>query len=92
MDLSPNSYDYGFPLVISIGCTIAFSVGRIILAHLTLQEFPFIQYPMFVPIGQLILSKILIDIYGYGTAKVLHAISWLGCGITLGIHGILLLK
>ena len=39
-------------------------------------------------IGQLILSKILIDIYGYGTAKVLHAISWLGCGITLGIHGI----
>lgn len=81
-------YDYGFPLVISIGCTIAFSVGRIILAHLTLQEFPFIQYPMFVPIGQLILSKILIDIYGYGTAKVLHAISWLGCGITLGIHAI----
>ncbi|EMG45692.1 Ethanolaminephosphotransferase [Candida maltosa Xu316] len=80
--------DYGFPLIISIGCTVAFSVGRIILAHLTLQEFPYIQYPMFVPIVQLVLSKVLIEIYGYGTAKVLNSVTWLGCGVTLGIHTI----
>ena len=43
---------------------------------------------MFVPIGQLILSKILIDIYGYNAGKVLDAVSWLGFGVTLGIHGI----
>ncbi|KAI5959847.1 EPT1 [Candida pseudojiufengensis] len=81
-------YDYGFPLVLSIGCTIAFSVGRIILAHLTLQQFPMVQIPMFVPLGQLIISKILIDLYKYNAGKVLSAISWLGFGVTLGIHGV----
>lgn len=78
---------YGFPLVISIGCTIAFSVGRIILAHLTLQSFPFIQAPMFLPLGQLIVSKILITVYHYDQDTVLMAISWLGVGVALGIHG-----
>ncbi|CAI5760276.1 unnamed protein product [Candida verbasci] len=77
---------FGFPLIISIGCTIAFFVGRIILAHLTLQDFPYVQYPIFVPIGQLIISQILIKIYGYNETNVLNGISWLGCGITLGIH------
>ncbi|CAK9442288.1 uncharacterized protein LODBEIA_P60310 [Lodderomyces beijingensis] len=78
----------GFPLIFSIGCTIAFSVGRIILAHLTIQDFPYVQIPMFVPVGQLILSKILIDIYGLDQSTVVTNISWLGFGVTLGIHGI----
>ncbi|CUM48901.1 uncharacterized protein AC631_05069 [Debaryomyces fabryi] len=77
---------FGFPLVISIGCSIAFSVGRIILAHLTLQSFPMVQYPMFMPVIQILLAKISIDIYGYDYYKVLGAVSWLGCGLTLGIH------
>ncbi|EDK46934.1 ethanolaminephosphotransferase [Lodderomyces elongisporus NRRL YB-4239] len=80
--------EFGFPLVLSIGCTIAFSVGRIILAHLTIQEFPFVQIPMFIPIAQLAISKVLIDIYGYNEYNVLNSISWLGFGVTLGIHGI----
>ena len=79
---------FGFPLVISIGCSIAFSVGRIILAHLTLQSFPMIQYPMFMPLAQIFLAKVCINIYGYDYYKVLGAVSWLGCGITLGIHGV----
>ncbi|KAG7660595.1 EPT1 [[Candida] subhashii] len=78
--------DYGFPLVISVGSTIAFSVGRMILAHVTLQKFPFIQYPMFVPMGQLIISMVLINIYKYNTDKVLNSVSWLGCGLCIGIH------
>ncbi|CUM66061.1 uncharacterized protein PRCAT00003715001 [Priceomyces carsonii] len=77
-----------FPLIISIGCTIAFSVGRIILAHLTLQKFPIIQVPMFLPLFQLFISKILISFYNYDEHKVLTAISWLGMGMTLGIHGV----
>ena len=77
---------FGFPLVISIGCSIAFSVGRIILAHLMLQSFPMVQYPMFMPLVQLFLAKVLISVYGYDYYKVLGAVSWLGCGITLGIH------
>ena len=84
----PVMSQFGLPLILSIGCTIAFSVGRIILAHLTLQEFPFIQFPMFVPIGQLIISKVLIEVYKYDQGKVLNAVSWLGFGVTLGIHGV----
>ncbi|KAK6201219.1 CDP-alcohol phosphatidyltransferase-domain-containing protein [Scheffersomyces amazonensis] len=79
---------YGFPTVVSIGCTIAFSVGRIILSHLTLQEFPFIQFPMFVPLAELVLSFIMINIYGFESQLTIFAITWLGFGITLGIHGL----
>lgn len=78
--------EYGFPLVISIGLTMAFTVGRIILAHLTKTEFPMVQFPMFVPTIQLILSKILIQVYGMEEQKVLNSVSWLGCGIVMGIH------
>ncbi|KAI3406558.1 EPT1 [Candida oxycetoniae] len=78
----------GFSLVLSIGCTIAFSVGRIILAHLTLQEFPFIQIPMFIPLAQLIISKVLVGVFDYNRSSVLNSVSWLGFGVTLGIHGI----
>lgn len=83
----PNiATDYGFPLVISIGCTIAFSVGRIILAHLTIQKFPMTQYPMYLPLIQLVVCKFLIEIYGYDTESVLFASSWLSVGLALGIH------
>lgn len=79
---------HAFALVLSVCCTIAFSVGRIILAHLTLQEFPMIQIPMFVPLIQLLLTKFLIDLYGYHRDNVLFAISWLGLGVTFGIHSV----
>lgn len=80
-------YTYGFPLVISIGCTIAFCVGRIILAHLTIQKFPHFQPPMFMPLAQLVLSKVMIELFRYDQHNVLFAVSWLGFGVTLGIHG-----
>ncbi|CAK7905839.1 cholinephosphotransferase 1 [[Candida] anglica] len=77
----------GFPLIISIGLTVAFSVGRIILAHLTKQEFPYIQPPMFLPILQTILAHVLIGVYDFDRSTVLTGLSWSGLGITLGIHG-----
>lgn len=80
--------EFGFPLVISIGCSVAFSVGRIILAHLTLQAFPFVHYPMLMPAAQLFLSKFLLSIYGFNYHTVLSAVSWLGFGVTLGIHSL----
>lgn len=80
-------YKYAFPLMISIGLTIAFCVGRIILAHLTLQDFPYLQPPTFLPLLQLIIAKFLINIYGYDESTTLGALLWSGVGITLGIHG-----
>lgn len=79
---------YGFPLAISIGFTIAFCVGRIILAHLTLQHFPFFQPPTFIPLFQLAICKILINVYGYDRSSTLTAILWTGVGATFGIHGV----
>lgn len=78
---------YGFPLMISIGLTIAFSVGRIILAHLTLQDFPYVNVPAFLPMLELILARVLTDIYGYDRSTVLSAVIWMGVGATLGVHG-----
>ncbi|SGZ46338.1 CIC11C00000004119 [Sungouiella intermedia] len=79
-------YKYAFPLVISVGMTIAFCVGRIILAHLTLQEFPFVQPPAFLPLLQITLAKFLITLYGYDEASTLCGILWTGAGLTIGIH------
>lgn len=79
-------YKYAFPLIISIGLTIAFCVGRIILAHLTLQKFPFVQPPTFVPVAQLVLARFLIVTYGYNESSTLAGILWTGAGLTMGIH------
>lgn len=79
-------FDHGFSTVLSICFTIAFSVGRIIIAHLTVQDFPMIQIPMFLPVLQLGICKFLISIYGYDRGNVLTAVSWLGLGATFGIH------
>lgn len=78
---------HGLPLFFSIGLTIAFSVGRIILAHLTLQSFPYFQFPMFVPVAQLIIIWFSINVLNYNYEATLSAVTWLGFGITFGIHG-----
>ncbi|WPK26347.1 hypothetical protein PUMCH_003698 [Australozyma saopauloensis] len=80
-------HQFGFPLMITIGLSIAFCVGRIILAHLTLQEFPFFQATTLVPILQVAFAKLFIDFYGYNKTNTLSALMWLGAGVNLGIHG-----
>lgn len=80
-------YRYGFPLVISVGLTIAFTVGRIILAHLTLQPFPYRQFPMIVAPIQLALVWFLTNVYHFDYLTVVLAVLWIGLGTTLGIHG-----
>lgn len=80
--------DHTYSLILSIGLTVAFTVGRIILAHLTIQSFPMIQPPMFVPIAQIALNKLLINVYGYNRAEIILAVSWLGFGLVLGIHSV----
>lgn len=79
-------YQFGLPLALSIGLTIAFTVGRIIIAHLTMQEFPMIQFPMFVPMMQLLTTVFCIDFLNYDPFDVIYSITWLGFGVTLGIH------
>ena len=77
---------YGFPLLILIGLTVAFLVGRVILAHLTMQQFPYVQAPMLLPVAQLVVVKALVHVYGFAEHDVLGAVMWTGLGLTLGIH------
>ena len=46
-----------------------------------------IQLPMFLPLAQLILTHFLVNIYNYDQDDVLLCVSWLGFGVTLGVHG-----
>lgn len=77
---------YCYALVFSTGSTMAFCVGRIILAHLTLQDFPFFQIPTLVPILQTFLAHYFITFCGYRPSVVLPAVVWGGTGLTIGIH------
>lgn len=77
---------YGFLLLILIGLTVAFLVGRVILAHLTMQQFPYVQAPMLLPVAQLVVVKALVHVYGFAEHDVLGAVMWTGLGLTLGIH------
>lgn len=81
-------YDFGLTLSLSIGLSVAFSVGRIILAHLTLQDFPMIHFPMFMPTLQLIGTTVGIYIFQYDPYDVIYSLAWMGFGVTLGIHAI----
>lgn len=76
------------PLILSIGLTAAFMVGRIIVAHLTKQEFPFIHFPMFIPILQLLTASVVVEYLGHDIFQTCFALAWLGFGVTLGIHGL----
>ncbi|CDF91496.1 ZYBA0S12-00254g1_1 [Zygosaccharomyces bailii CLIB 213] len=75
-----------FPFVLSTGFAMAFVVGRIITAHLTKQSFPMINAPLLVPSGQLLLHLLATNVLGYESRAVVNALTWLGCGLTMGIH------
>jgi len=80
-----------FSFILSIGSTVAFVVGRIIVNHLTRQEYPMYNISMFIPLSQLIAYFITINFTsGYRTDSIISALSWLGCGLSLGIHALFL--
>lgn len=74
------------PFIMSIGLTMAFVVGRIIIAHLTKQPFPMINPPMLIPSMQVALHSIAVTFLGYEENAVVSALVWLGFGLSVGIH------
>lgn len=76
-----------FPFMVSIGLTIAFVVGRIIVNHLTKQNFPMFNISTVIPLTQLSLYLIVVNLFNGDSKQVSHALSWLGFGVSLGIHG-----
>ncbi|SMN18925.1 similar to Saccharomyces cerevisiae YHR123W EPT1 sn-1,2-diacylglycerol ethanolamine-and cholinephosphotranferase [Maudiozyma saulgeensis] len=81
----------GFSFVLSIGSTVAFFVGRIIVSHLTKQSYPMFNISMFIPLSQLISYLIAINFTAeHSTDSIIEALSWLGCGLSLGIYALFL--
>ena len=76
-----------FPFMVSIGLTIAFVVGRIIVNHLTKQNFPMFNISTVIPLTQLSLYLIVVNLFNGDPKQVSHALSWFGFGVSLGIHG-----
>ena len=76
-----------FPFMVSIGLTIAFVVGRVIVNHLTKQNFPMFNISTVIPLTQLSLYLIVVNLFNGDPKQVSHALSWLGFGVSLGIHG-----
>ncbi|SCU80309.1 LAMI_0B01684g1_1 [Lachancea mirantina] len=74
-----------WPFILTIGLTMAFSVGRVIVSHLTMQSFPIINPPMFIPLFQL-LFQLASKMVGIDSATVLSPLNWLGLGLSLGLH------
>lgn len=75
------------PLILTIGLSMAFVVGRIIVAHLTLQDFPIYNVAMYIPSLQLVSYIIMTKIFGCLEEDVIFALVWVGLGLALGIHG-----
>ncbi|CAD6629115.1 HN1_G0056080.mRNA.1.CDS.1 [Saccharomyces cerevisiae] len=72
--------------ILSVGFTGAFTVGRIIVCHLTKQSFPMFNAPMLIPLCQIVLYKTCLSLWGIESNKIVFALSWLGFGLSLGVH------
>lgn len=84
--IEPNFIN--LPFILSIGLTIAFVVGRIIVNHLTQQPFPMVNPPMFLPISQLICYLFATYFLTDSQSTTTLALSWLGLGFSLGVHAL----
>ncbi|ODV85029.1 hypothetical protein CANARDRAFT_28750 [[Candida] arabinofermentans NRRL YB-2248] len=83
---------YTLPTMLTIGSTIAFTVGRIIIGHLSKMDFPYINFPMLLPTFQMALIWLLTHVYGFQYEEIIQLVVYLGLGLALGIHGMFILE
>ncbi|KAF0273143.1 hypothetical protein FOG51_02019 [Hanseniaspora uvarum] len=73
--------------ILSNGLVFAFMVGRIIVAHLTIQDFPLINLPTLVPLLSYVIFLISKYVFNNDSDSMVTYISLLQLGISIGIHG-----
>ncbi|CAL9727911.1 cholinephosphotransferase 1 [Monosporozyma unispora] len=76
----------GLPFILSTGLIMAFVVGRIIVNNLTLQLFPEHNVPTYIPLCQILIFEFCKHFLNFDSDEVIFAITWLGCGLSAGIH------
>lgn len=75
----------GLPFVLSVGLTMAFVVGRMIVNNLTLEPFPLYNVPMLLPSLQIAIYLIC-KVLDFDEDEIILALTWLGCGLSAGTH------
>ncbi|KAH3668772.1 hypothetical protein OGAPHI_002527 [Ogataea philodendri] len=83
---------YTIPMMLTIGSTLAFTVGRIIIGHLTKQQFPILNLPMLLPTVQLLIIPLLTKVYSCDYDQTVAAVVYLGFGVALGVHAMFILE
>jgi hypothetical protein len=83
--------NYLLPFILTIGLSVAFNVGRIIIGHLTKQGFPTSTPSSFIPITQIIIYLILIKI-GYSPESITGSLIWAGFGLSLGLYSMFIVE
>jgi ethanolaminephosphotransferase/diacylglycerol cholinephosphotransferase len=73
------------PFILTIGLTLAFHVGRIIIGHLTKQSFPYTTPSSFIPLVQFLIFLLLTPL-GYDASSLTGSLIWTGLGLSLGLH------
>lgn len=76
---------YLLPFVLTIGLTLAFNVGRIIIGHLTKQPFPNSTPSSFIPLAEFLIHLLLTQL-GYTDPLLTGYLVWTGFGLSLGFH------
>lgn len=83
--------NYLLPFVLTIGLTMAFSVGRIIVGHLTKQSFPVANPSSFIPISQIFLYYLLTSLH-YSPISITSDLIWTGFGLSLGFYSMFIIE
>lgn len=79
--------NYTTTMMLTIGSCMSFTVGRIIIGHLTKQEFPYHNFPMNVPIAQIILIFIMTKVFNASYEDTVAMVIYGGLGASLVIYG-----
>ncbi|KAG0681704.1 hypothetical protein C6P40_002725 [Pichia californica] len=77
---------YTTTMMITIGACISFTVGRIIVGHLTKQDFPYLNFPLFIPIIQAVLMKSMTSIFNVEYNDALQIVIYGGLGASISIY------
>lgn len=85
-------YSCPLPFVLSVGLTMAFTVGRIIIGHLTKQEFPSSNPGSYIPLVQFLAYNMLTLGLGYDGVEITSDLIWTGFGLSLGFYMLFFLE
>lgn len=78
---------YTTTMLLTIGSCMSFTVGKIITGHLTKQEFPYSNFPMYAPVVQAVLMQLMVSVFGADYEEALAMVVYGGLGASMAIYG-----